>query len=167
MPLLPGGDLKRRRLLRLGSNLSREMEAEADQHRPRETGGVLLGVAGPERRVWEVTEVIAAGPGAKRERHRFVPDGPWQRSEIAKRYERSQNPLLYLGDWHSHPTGNGPSSLDERTARHIASTPRARCPHPAFLIVTRVADDWELRAYRLSRRRLRPIDVEVIEQTAV
>ena len=159
--------MRSRRLLRLSSNLSREMEAEAEEHRPRETGGVLLGVAGPEKRVWEVTQLIPAGPAARRERHRFVPDGAWQRSEIARRYEQCWDPFVYLGDWHSHPTGNGPSSLDDRTARHIASTPRARCSHPIFLIVTRAADDWELRAYRLSRRRLRPIDIEVVGQTPV
>lgn len=148
----------------MSPELSQKLEAEADEHRPRETGGVLLGVAGPGKRDWEVTELIPAGPGAKRERHRFVPDGPWQRAEIAKRHELYRGSLLYLGDWHSHPSGNGPSSLDDRTAHHIASTPRARCPHPIFLIVTRVGEEWELRAYRFSRRRLRLIDVEVTER---
>jgi integrative and conjugative element protein (TIGR02256 family) len=143
--------------------LSRELEAEADAHQPCETGGILLGIAGPGRRVWEVTEVIPAGPAAKREHHRFVPDGPWQRAELAKRYEHHGGALLYLGDWHSHPAGNGPSPLDNRTARHIASTSRARCPNPIFLIVTRIEDEWELRAYRLSRRRLRLIGVEVMD----
>jgi hypothetical protein len=72
------------------------MEAEADKHRPRETGGVLLGITGPGKKTWEVTELIPAGPAAKRERHRFAPDGPWQRAEIAKRHERSMAPFFTL-----------------------------------------------------------------------
>jgi integrative and conjugative element protein (TIGR02256 family) len=158
--------LRRRKLLRLSAKLCLELEAESDRYRPRETGGILLGVAGPGKGEWEVTGLIGAGPRAKRERHRFTPDGPWQRAEIAERYARSAGAVAYLGDWHSHPAGNGPSNLDHDTARHIADTDRARCPHPIFLIVTRSKNAWELRAYRFSHRRLRRIEVEQGDQTS-
>jgi integrative and conjugative element protein (TIGR02256 family) len=109
-----------------------------------------------------VTALVDAGPKAKRDHRRFEPDGPWQRKRIAELYEASGRRLSYLGDWHSHPRGNGPSRLDRTTARKIARTAAARCPHPVFLIATYVAEGWELRAYRFVRWRFRREALEVL-----
>jgi integrative and conjugative element protein (TIGR02256 family) len=140
-------------------SVARAILEETRGHAPLETGGVLLGYRdGPSRNLF-VSELVGAGPGAVRESHRFQPDGPWQRARIAERYEASGRTLAYLGDWHSHPKGNGPSALDHGTARRIAKTARAGCRHPVFLIATSTREGWELRAYRLIRRRLSPIAV--------
>ncbi len=133
---------------------------EARKYAPLETGGILLGHLDEEAGLAQVVELVGAGPKARRERRRFAPDGPWQRSQLAARYRESGRTLHYLGDWHSHPTGDGPSQLDRETARRIASERAARCPHPIFLIAVRGGDHWELRAYRLARRRLRKLSVE-------
>lgn len=151
---------KRRRTLVIESTLADEIIAEAEKHSPRETGGILLGYPGEEQTLARVVELVDAGPKARRERRRFTPDGPWQRSEVASRYRESGRRLHYLGDWHSHPTGNGPSQLDRQTARRIAAESAARCQHPIFLIAVRDRDDWELRAYRLARRRFRALAIE-------
>lgn len=144
----------------MSSDLTTQLIAEAVRYAPKETGGVLLGDVGESPRVSIATELVGAGPSAQREAHRFVPDGPWQRAEIATRYAASGQTLDYLGDWHSHPSGNGPSRLDHTTARRIATTPDARCPHPLFLIVTAVGSGWELRPYRFGRHRLQRIALE-------
>jgi integrative and conjugative element protein (TIGR02256 family) len=148
-----------RPVLTVPRSIARAILAETLEHAPRETGGVMLGHRDGRAREIFVSELIAAGPGAVRESHRFEPDGPWQRARIAERYEASGRMLDYLGDWHSHPKGSGPSSLDRATARRIARAPRACCPHPVFLIATCVGEGWELHAYRLARRRLGPISV--------
>jgi len=153
--------VKQPRCVKLKAQLAAELEAEAERHRPRESGGVLLGRTSAGGRDLELTELVGAGPKAKRERHRFTPDGPWQRAEIAERHRRSPIGLAYLGDWHSHPSGGGPSERDRRTAAKIAATERALCPHPIMLIATRSRGNWELRAYLYARRRLRRIEVEV------
>ena len=136
--------------------------AEAEHHLPCETGGLLLGVRDGAAETLVITELVSAGPGAQRERYRFVPDGAWQRRQIAERYEASGRTLEYLGDWHSHPHGNGPSRLDRNTARSIARTRSARCPHPLFLIASREREEWELRAYRFGRRRFRRMPVVIV-----
>jgi len=140
-------------------SVARVILEETEEHAPLETGGVLLGYRDRRHRELFVSELVAAGPEAVRESHRFHPDGPWQRARIAERYEASKNTLAYLGDWHSHPKGSGPSPLDHGTARRISRTARAGCPHPVFLIATNTREGWELRAYRLARRRLAPIAV--------
>ena len=134
---------------------------QASEHAPVETGGVLLGLHDNKCRHATVTELVNAGPNAKRETHRFDPDGPWQSAQIAKLYEDSGRALHYLGDWHSHPLGGKPSPLDRATAKRIATTRAARCPHPVFLILTKLKEGWEPRAYRLARRRFRRIEVRV------
>lgn len=146
--------------VQLSAMLGEQMLAEAEQYVPCETGGVLLGESDTEGGTVEVTELIGAGPGARRERHRFVPDGPWQRRRIAERYGVTGRRLEYLGDWHSHPHGNGPSRLDRATAHKIATTRAARCRYPVFVIATRVGREWELRAYRFALRHFRRVALE-------
>jgi integrative and conjugative element protein (TIGR02256 family) len=141
--------------------LAEEIREESERFAPLETGGVVLGWREGRGMVLRVAEIVAAGPGARRERSRFEPDGPWQRARIAELYEASGRTLSYLGDWHSHPKGGGPSSLDRSTARRIAATPQACCSHPVLLIATCVDGSWALRAFRLATRRLSNIPVIV------
>jgi integrative and conjugative element protein (TIGR02256 family) len=148
-------------LVTLDASLAKEVIAESVRHAPVETGGVMLGRRTGRGRRIAITQLVDAGPGALRERHRFQPDGRWQKDEIARRYNDSGRTLEYLGDWHSHPAGGGPSALDSATASLIARTPNARCPKPVFLIVTRVNDGWKLCAYRWTTRRFVRIPVRV------
>lgn len=143
----------------LSAALADALRAESERHAPNETGGILMGNAYPG--LVEITQLIDAGPGAKRAAHRFDPDGPWQRHRVAERYMDSSGTLAYLGDWHSHPLGGGPSGLDRSTAARIANAHAARCPKPLFLIVTWDTDRWDLRAYEYRRRRFRRLVVLV------
>lgn len=151
--------MRRRRVI-IPERLAAAMLVEAQRHAPNETGGVLLGWRGRGRA--EVVELVDGGPAAERERHRFAPDGPWQRAQIAERYERSGRTLKYLGDWHSHPAGGGPSSLDHATAAKIAQTRVACCRHPIFVIPTCRGGTWKLFGYWFATRRLRRTRVEVL-----
>jgi len=141
------------------------MEEEAGRHAPDESGGVLLGYAGrDDPRVVTVLFQVGPGPDAVHLPHRFEPDGPWQEREIAAISERSGGVATYLGDWHSHPGGSGrPSGLDRSTARQIARTSEARCPHPLMVILAGGQDNWEIAAHRLGRWRLRSVGAEVVQ----
>lgn len=151
----------RRAVVRVDKDIAAQVLNEAVEFAPLETGGVLLGTRDDESGQDIIaTELVGAGPNARRERRGFTPDGPWQREQIAKRYEASGRTLAYLGDWHSHPHGNGPSDLDRSTALRIAGARTARCPNPTFLIATRTARGWELRTYRFGRTRLRRSTLE-------
>lgn len=143
----------------VGDGLLNDMLVEARLHAPNETGGVLLGYPDATSGVIRVSELVSAGPDARREPHFFQPDGSWQRKQIAERYAASGRTLAYLGDWHSHPVGGGPSPLDRSTARRIAKTRAARCPNPLMLIVVCFDGRWELCAYRYTHRRLGRVEV--------
>jgi len=145
MPLLP-----RRRLTRplvwVPAGLLRELAAQADEHRPRETGGMLLGWRVGHELV--IAETIEAGPGARRARDSFEADGPWQERRLLEAYDRSGRTVTYLGDWHSHPRGPArPSGRDRETAALVAGWEDAHIPEPLTLIIGRRSWRWRLRCF--------------------
>ena len=141
----------------LPSTVHAELKAEADRHRPCETGGVLLGFEDEAgSRDVQVVSAIGPGPGATHLRHRFLPDASWQQERIEEAYRESGQTITYLGDWHSHPTGGtSPSRLDRKTATRISRTPAARAPNPLMLILAGGPPrEWTVNAYRYAMRRL-------------
>lgn len=141
-----------------------EMEGEAARSAPDESGGVLLGYEGrDDPKALTVLLQIGPGPEAVHEPYRFEPDGAWQEGEIATAYEESGRIATYLGDWHSHPGGSSrPSGLDRATARKIARSSGARCPHPLMVILAGGQPQWGIAAHRFGRLRLRPIRLRVV-----
>lgn len=130
----------------LASDLVEQLQAQADQHRPLETGGMLLGWRVENELV--ITEAIGAGPGARRARDSFEADGPWQEGRLLEVYERSGRTVIYLGDWHSHPRGPArPSRRDRETAAVVAGWEAARTPEPLTLIIGRRSRRWRMRCF--------------------
>lgn len=139
------------------------LRAAATAAVPLETGGVLLGYRSGSGDV-VVTEVIDAGPPAKRTRTTFEPDYAYQEREVADAYERSGRRCSYLGDWHSHPPGGGPtlSGTDRRTLKKIARHRAARNKDPVMILVTfSVAGEVAFAGFRL--RSLSRFDCRIIE----
>jgi integrative and conjugative element protein (TIGR02256 family) len=137
------------------------MEADASEHAPRETGGMLVGYRSTEGDE-VVTGVIIGGPRAMRRSERFVGDGEWQQARLDKVYLESGGVITYLGEWHSHPAGLlKPSRLDRRTARRIARKRAARAPRPLMIIGVTDGDGWRWRAFRHSgwRSGLREVEL--------
>jgi len=152
MPLLP--QLSR---LWIPHYLLAGLECERRAHHPCETGGVLLGRHLPDQGV-AVEIVIGPGPKARHEPRIFEPDTEWQRRLVAEAYATSARTLSYLGDWHSHTSGNLLASVqDWRAALSIARFPEARCPAPIMLIVgDGQGAQPRLAAYRLLHKLLIP-----------
>lgn len=98
---------------------------------PHETGGVLLGVrAGRDPWVVSAAHVPSADPSPSRY---SLPKGATIPLVDAAR-ERDKR-IGYLGEWHSHPDGGGPSSDDRATMRALAWF--LPFPQPILLIVGR------------------------------
>jgi integrative and conjugative element protein (TIGR02256 family) len=137
-----------------------EMFAQAREHAPLETGGMLVGYDGVEPLEPVVTFVIGPGPMAEHTLDGFVPDGRWQRAELTRIYAESGGVTTYLGDWHSHPDGApSPSRKDRRTARRVARSAKARAPRPLTVIAGSIEDEWLIAAYRLVGRAFRPLRI--------
>ncbi|HEX3055044.1 MAG TPA: Mov34/MPN/PAD-1 family protein [Gaiellaceae bacterium] len=137
----------------IDERLLSEMEADASEHSPRETGGMLLGYWSAQGQA-VITKTIPGGPGAVRMRTRFEPDGLWQQEILDEIYLRSGRITTYLGDWHSHPVGVlRPSGRDKSTAKEVAKSQSARAPRPLTLIGVEVGGGWKWGVFRYRGRR--------------
>lgn len=137
----------------IAERLLETMEAEATEHAPDETGGMLVGYWS-ETGDAVITGTIGGGPGAVRQPSRFVADGAWQQKRLDQIYLGSGRVHTYLGEWHSHPTGGlRPSYRDRATARKIARTKEARAPKPLMLIAIGDHGVWQWGAFCYRGRR--------------
>lgn len=134
-----------------------EVRSLARDRHPLETGGLLLGWTDEDTGDAVVAAIIGPGPEARHGPASFLPDGDWQRSELARRYADSGRVHGYLGDWHTHPLGTGrPSGPDRRTLASIARAPLARAPRPLLAILSGDPDG----PVAVWRHRRRPLPLE-------
>ena len=127
--------------------------AEASARAPFETGGVLLGYWAKDDGGTVVTHSIGPGSNAVHSETRFRPDHDYHLTEIARLYEESNRRLHYLGDWHSHPDGEGTlSRLDRSCLRRISRCSEARVERPVMLILAGTYD-WKPFVWRFESVR--------------
>lgn len=77
-----------------------------------ETGGVLIGSVSILRRCFTVSRVLEAPPDSLRSENSFVLGIKDLKKNVRDAWSRSGESLNYVGVWHSHPNGGGPSALD-------------------------------------------------------
>lgn len=135
-----------------------EIINEIEVYSPLETGGAFFGYIAENGDV-VVTDLISAGPGAKRRKYSFEPDQEYQLTEIERLFILSNGKTTYLGDWHSHPT-NSPvlSRKDEKTLLNIALSAEARCPHPIMVVVGSHPEKWSFNCvmFKHGKRQIWP-----------
>ncbi len=133
-------------LLWVGEDTVAQMHEQAEEHKPDETGGLLLGYWANDTEA-VLTEVIGPGPDARHWPTGFAPDAAYQEARLADEYERSGRRIEYLGDWHTHPGAAAvPSRNDKGTLRRIARDPEARCARP-FMLIMGERERWQLTAW--------------------
>jgi len=120
----------------IAQHVLESLRDEADRRFPRETGGVLLGYRAADTGELVVTGAIGPGPRAIHDEGRFRPDQRYHVAEIARHYVKSGRTLSYLGDWHTHPGGDGRLSTRDLTClRTIANCREARVRRPIMLVL--------------------------------
>lgn len=144
----------RRPRLWLSERAQVAIEEAARRAHPDETGGVLVGVYGDNGRPWvvEAVEVPSAHAGST---YYELPAGA--RPKVVDTSRVRDRRLGYVGDWHSHPAGVGPSETDVTTMKEVAKDARDDCDHPVLLIARRVNEAYRLDGRELARRRLRKL----------
>jgi len=112
-----------------------------------------------------ITHCVGPGENAQHHPWAFVPDHASHQREISRLYAQSKGICVYLGDWHTHPSGAARlSPLDKRTLRSIADAPQARCPRPLMLLLAGDGETWSTQAFTLEpERRFLPRTVVSVE----
>src|SRR4029077_4993507 len=133
----------------IAASVLKKMRQLAIQHAPLETGGMILGyVADSGDTV--VTAIIGAGPLARHRRVRFRPDHEYQQSQLDAHFAETQGRETYLGDWHTHPSGEcALSRLDKRVLARIGSAPSSGTAPPLMIGLSGHDDEWRLCANQL------------------
>lgn len=132
--------------------IQQQLEELARQWDPLEVGGVLAGYWNSDAAV--ITNCVGPGEDAKHQAGTFFPDHAFHEREIARIYAESQGASVYLGDWHTHPSGAARLSwLDKRTLRAIANAPEAQCPRPLMVLLAGHGEAWSTHVFTLGPER--------------
>lgn len=136
----------------MSRHIQKQLEDLARQWAPLEVGGVLAGYWHEDVAV--VTHCIGPGGNANHHAWSFAPDYAFHEREIARLYAASRGATVYLGDWHTHPSGPASlSPLDKRTLRSIAGSPEARCTRPLMVLLAGNWEAWSTQAFTLGPER--------------
>ncbi len=105
--------------VRILSDVAHAIDQESRRYSSHETGGVLIGKVSFSRRCAIVTRTLPAPPDSVRNGATFKLGVKGLKENVRKVQEASGNLLTYLGTWHSHPMGGGPSDRDYQTLRRM------------------------------------------------
>lgn len=115
---------------------------------PRETGGLLLGCTIDERTI--VTEAVVVADDEATASSFRVPANATA-AIVAEARERDAR-VGYVGEWHSHTCGTGPSALDVATMIEVATEVTERAP--VLILVTATPESVSLSGYIASAQGL-------------
>lgn len=134
----------------LPSNCLTKIQYLSENAFPNECGGLLLGYINQNDIV--IRSVSVSGPKSKATETRFIPDQEFDEMTIKNYFFQSNGLETFLGDWHSHPTGDaGLSYLDRLT---LSRTARANefWPVSIMLVLAHASKIWQQNAYLASKR---------------
>jgi hypothetical protein len=121
----------------------------AQQARPNETGGIVLGVFASGR-PW-ITDVVQIRPRRPRPDRYRIPSGMTPR--LVARHQLRDPRLGYLGDWHTHPADLPVSGTDQSVLQRVALDTAAGVKHPLLVLVRLGADGWVIDVLEARGRR--------------
>jgi len=105
-----------------------------------ETGGVLAGSI-DEKGNMIIHSASSPGPKAKRTEVSFEKDIQFCQQFLDDLYEKSNGKIIYVGEWHSHPsTNNNPSGMDIQSLSEIATQENYLTEHPLMIIFSNTGE---------------------------
>lgn len=99
-----------------------------------ETGGVLAGKMKDDGN-FIITQCSEPGPNAKKSASRFEKDVDYCQKFLDELYKESDGEIVYLGEWHSHPSDdNTPSVTDLKSLAEISTQSEYLTDKPIMII---------------------------------
>lgn len=137
--------------------------SESQNKYPKETGGILVGRLVEDRA--KITNSIGPGPNALHKRNKFKRDGDFSQDILDSYVDQSNGEYDYIGEWHSHPQNNGPSSKDVSSMAWIANNTDYEVQTPILALCIRSNHDkWYLRVFIFDEGTLRLLMVDKSKQ---
>jgi len=103
---------------------------------PLETGGVLIGMVDLLSRTLYVTDEVSAPPDSSASSRHFHRGMEGVEDRLAEIEEITHKNLVYVGEWHSHPTGAKatPSTVDQKQLEWLREQSRF-LSHPYLMLI--------------------------------
>ncbi|HMF58029.1 MAG TPA: Mov34/MPN/PAD-1 family protein [Pyrinomonadaceae bacterium] len=121
--------------VRIRSQTVREMRERLQRAAPKETGGLMIGVAHSKRRIIYVTRIIDAPPDSKGTSSGFR-RGTRRLPQAVDAIKKASGGLLgYVGDWHTHPRGSGRISTTDIKAMLQTKRDFDMAGIPTFILI--------------------------------
>lgn len=102
--------------LRLKAGIEAYLLGECSRKAPKETGGVLVGVANYKTKTIHVFDIISEPQGSFGTHSRFVRGSKGLPEEIERIKDITGGVIGYIGEWHSHPMNLKTLSAVDREA---------------------------------------------------
>jgi len=118
--------------IRILENVVMDMAKEALEWGLIETGGVMIGRLSTARKCLTITRLLPAPPDSTRSESTFVLGTEGLRDMVQRTQKTCNNLFYYIGTWHSHPRGGGPSARDYAVMKRMKEM---RLGAPAICLV--------------------------------
>lgn len=121
--------------VRLANGLTKRLLSLCDQYKPKETGGVLIGMANYKTCTIHVFDIIEQPADSLASHTRFT-RGIKMLPELIEEYKNKTGGIIgYIGEWHSHPMNlESLSSIDKETISELQQMNRL-IPIPTCAVI--------------------------------
>jgi integrative and conjugative element protein (TIGR02256 family) len=111
--------------------------ANGNRQAPKETGGVLIGIANYKTKTIHVFDIVVEPQGSHGTYCEFVRGNKGMPAEIDEIKRKTGEVIGYIGEWHTHPMNlKGLSTKDEKTIDELRVLNRTVPIPTCALIVT-------------------------------
>ena len=118
--------------IRILKNVAETIASSSKGALPKEAGGGLIGRISESLQCITVTSTIPPPADSTSSRCSFVLGTEGLAGFVKKILTESRGELSYLGTWHSHPLGGGPSIIDNTTKTTLVDL---RAPEPTVCLL--------------------------------
>ena len=122
--------------VRTDEALLRALAVRRTYRLPNETGGVLLGSYDMQRKIIYLVAEIPSPPDSVEQPALYIRGCDGLRGRVEEAKAATDHNVQYVGEWHSHPAGDGvlPSQPDTKVMEWLREEMRAE-GHPAVMLI--------------------------------
>lgn len=110
---------------------------------PDECGGILIGQYNDDLKKAKIKEIMVSN-NSKGARMAFIREADEANNLLKRLWRLASGTKYFIGEWHSHPNGNGvPSGTDDNAMYKIAKSKKCSCRRPILIIISGGPRVWQ------------------------
>lgn len=111
---------------------------------PNECGGIFIGEYSDDLKKAKIKEAMVSENSAGG-KATFLREAKEANNFLKHLWQLASGTKYFIGEWHSHPNGNGaPSSMDDDAMHRVAKSKKCSCQRPILIIVNGGPKIWQV-----------------------